>query len=115
MQNFLESLTFLIIVISKHGNKSAKNYINHYGGMAYKWRKRYWASAEIKALAALIRSGDFGMSFEYLAGEVYENIGYSEMFLIRGRIKQLLNRIKIKFNITPKTKKFIASLDLSTI
>tara|TARA_X000000950_G_scaffold288614_1_gene406301 strand:- start:1292 stop:2647 length:1356 start_codon:yes stop_codon:yes gene_type:complete len=98
------------------GNKSAKNYINL---VTEEWlingERGIGLSAEIKALAALIRSGDFGMSFEYLTGEVYENIGYSEMFLIRGRIKQLLNRIKIKFNITPKTKKFIASLDLSTI
>ena len=98
------------------GPKSAKNYINLF---TQEWlingERGLGLNAEIKALVALVRAGDFGMSFEYLAGEVYEDIGYSDMFLIRGRIKQLLNRIKNKFSIITTTKKFNVTLDSSTV
>ena len=97
---------------SSLGIKEADNYINLYTEEYLIHGERgLGLSSELKALACVVRAGSLGISFEYLAGEIYDDIGYSEMFLIRARIKQVIHRIKNRYNIKIVLKKYIAYID----
>ena len=63
----------------------------------------------------IIRAGSFGISFEYLAGEIYENVGHSELFQIRERIKQVIQRIKSKYKVKLKVSNFFVYIDPSEL
>ena len=68
-------------------------------------------STEVKAIAMIVRAGGFGISFEYLAGEIYEELGYSDLFHLRERVKQVIHRIKSKYNVKVKVQKFVAFIE----
>ena len=101
---------------SSLGKTDAKNYINlKTSEYRINGERGIGLSNEILAISSLVRAGSLGMSFEYLAGEIYNDIGYSEMFLIRPRIKQVIHRIKTHFKFKVTTKKYMAYIDPEVI
>lgn len=98
------------------GDPDAKNYINlKTEEYRFNGEVGIGLKTEMRAIAMIIRAGSFGMSFEYLAGEIYEDVGHSELFQIRERIKQVIQRIKSKYKVKLKVSNFFVYIDPSEV
>ena len=70
------------------GNRESENFINyHTGEYSLNGKKGIGLSSELKATYWLVRSHEFGISFETLASLIYEEDDFAGLFLIKKRVK----------------------------
>ena len=55
--------------------------------------------AEVKSIYYLTLAGDVGLNAEELSSLIHDDLDYSGLFLINNRIKQIIHRIKTKYNM----------------
>ena len=82
---------------------TAENFIN-YTTQEYEVNgiKGIGLSNELKAIYWIVRSHEFGISVETLASLIYSHEDFAGLFLIRERIKQIVNRLMKHYKIKLK-------------
>ena len=101
------------------GSRNAKNYLNFITEeYEINGNKGINLNIELKAIYWLVRSKDFGLSFETLASLIYDNTDLAGLFLIKERIKQIVHRLKntYKLDLSIKNNRiYISNKDISQI
>ena len=101
------------------GNPTSSNYINlETEEYEINGDKGIGLSNELKSIYWIVRAHEFGISFETLASLIYDDTDFAGLFLIRERVKQIINRLNTRYKLNLKIslhRVYIEKKDLDRI
>lgn len=82
------------------GNPDSSNYINlETEEYEINGHKGVGLNTELRSIYWIVRAHEFGISFETLASLIYDDTDFAGLFLIRERIKQIINRLNSRYKM----------------